>query len=88
MEEVIAGKDILFGKIIVADDDEPTLDNMEKILTNMGLASNSDFCVNGQEAIDRATEILEQFLNSSETKYRKPITAMLLDLQMPFKTGL
>ena len=53
----------------------------------MGIGSNAHFCVNGQEAIDRATKILDEFLASRETKNRKPITAMLLDLQMPVKSG-
>ena len=50
----------------------------------MGLESKSAFCIDGQDTIDQVVRILGE----CPAENLRPITLMLLDLQMPKKNGI
>lgn len=64
--------------------------NVEVIKNNiekLGLLYQTDFVINGQQAIDKTKKLLDDALKS-ESKNIKPISLMLLDFQMPLKNGI
>ena len=86
-EEVCVDVPPFAGTIIIAEDNKSTLMAMKHIMIEMGLGKNCSYCLNGQQAINQASDILFAHLSSNPTEKSKPITSMLLDVQMPFKTG-
>ena len=78
------------GSVVVADDQHINLEVLKNTLTELGIIDKTQFCVNGQEAIDVSKRIIVEFLKSSPTlvAVKKPISFMLLDFQMPRKNGL
>ena len=78
-----------YGKIIIADDKMMNLEATRFSMEEMKLLPLCIFCLDGKEAIDSALEILNQALVSCPPdKKTKPIEAMLIDFQMPYKNGL
>ncbi len=57
----------------------------------MNYIERCEFLCNGQEAINLAKQIFNDALQANETKNMsriRPISLMLLDFQMPIKTGI
>lgn len=81
------------GQIMVADDSALNLKVTKSILGDIGVIEQCSFYTNGQEAIDSATSVVRTALDHYSSRgiakqELRPITAMLLDLQMPLKNGL
>ena len=76
--------------ILVADDQAINLAVIKQHLRKLDFMGISQFAVDGQECIDSAKEIFEYQLSKMKPgqKSIRPIAIMLLDMQMPKKTGL
>jgi CheY-like chemotaxis protein len=74
------------SRIIVADDQVINIEVMKSLVRNMGIYHWCTFAINGQEAINYATnaimkEIDQSYLMDSLSKPTiKPVRVMLLDL--------
>ena len=84
---------VSYERILVADDSALNLNVTKSILIEMGVIELCSFVMNGQEVIDEATIVvltaLDHYTKRGITKLElRPITAILLDLQMPLKNGL
>lgn len=78
------------GKIIVADDQALNLQITKQILSEIGKIDNCSFLVNGQEAIDKVQAEVKQAVAKrqiGEMPIIEPVVLLILDLQMPIKTG-
>jgi CheY-like chemotaxis protein len=76
--------------ILVADDQAINLEVIKQHLNRLNFMGISHFAVDGQECIDSAKEIFDYQLSKVKPgqKNVRPIAIMLLDLQMPKKTGI
>jgi CheY-like chemotaxis protein len=74
----------------VADDQALTLEITKQILKECGVLKICQFEINGQEAINAAKILVDVALelNNEKKATLRPITCMLLDLQMPIKNGI
>lgn len=57
---------ILPGRIIVAEDQLINLDILQTYLSDLNLSQISNFCINGQQAIDLCKELLDKALYEDE----------------------
>lgn len=79
------------GTIIVADDQVINLAVVKQHLEAFNLVERTLTAVNGQEAIDMAKKRLFEELEKEDRPagaVLKPVSIMLLDLQMPIKNGV
>ena len=76
------------GHIIVAEDQKINLEALQMNINNLGIDSKIEYCIDGRETLQVALEILEEALSAPPSGRVRPISLMLLDLQMPFKTGI
>ena len=75
------------GKIIVADDQKINLEAIRVSLESVGI-ENAQYCADGEIALDVAFNFLKEAVGAYKGVKLKPISAMLLDIQMPMKSGL
>jgi CheY-like chemotaxis protein len=68
---------------MVAEDQLINLTVIKNQITELGLLGKTTFCSNGQEVIDRVTELFAKPLPSD-----RPISIILTDFQMPKKNGI
>ncbi len=62
---------------------------IQSYIEKLGYQKLTNFCINGQQAIDMAKSVLDQTLSSCESDgIVKPVSLMLLDFQMPLKNGI
>ena len=80
----------LTGTVIVADDSEVNLEAIRYNLEKIGVSQGVKFCFDGKEAVDEAMAVLNHALQQMKPgqKRIRPISAFLLDVQMPYKTGI
>ena len=76
------------GQIIVAEDQKVNLDALQMKINAVGINVNCEYCIDGQETLQVALDILEDTLKEQSNERVRPIAMMLLDLQMPFKSGI
>ena len=76
------------NKIIIADDQKINLEAIRMNLESIGITENLCFCSDGQAAIEIALSLLNNAINEFKGKRLRPIRALLLDVQMPLKTGI
>ena len=78
-----------FGKIVAADDQNINIEVLKTDFAELNLTDKVEFASNGQEVIDLVKEIFEACASqiTSTTSVLKPIDLLLIDFQMPFKTG-
>jgi CheY-like chemotaxis protein len=72
----------------VADDAYINLELIKINLAEVGVNENVTYCSDGSIAIAAALDFLRAGLNEWHDRPIRPITLMLLDFQMPMKTGL
>lgn len=70
--------------IVVAEDHLVNLQLLKKHLDYPELLDKCTFHTNGQDAIDRVSAIL----NGKQSSHAQPISLVILDFQMPLKTGI
>ena len=80
------------GLIIVADDQFVIRQCLEVYFDDVVLSDRILFCKNGQEVVELVKGFLKQLTTSdptldTQTKVR-PISLILMDINMPFKSGL
>ena len=76
-------------KIIVAEDELINVQVLKQQIYGLGLIEQTNFSVNGVEAIGCATKtLLDAIKNIRDEKEIRPITLMLLDFNMPLKNGI
>lgn len=71
--------------IVVAEDHLVNLQILRKQLDYPQLLDKCSFHTNGQEAIDRVRAILK---DNEKSHHGQPISLVILDSQMPLKTGI
>ena len=72
------------GKIIVADDQLMNLEVIKGYTERLEIFSKTEFCIDGQKAIDMAKNVLDcALVNLEHGKKIKPVFLMLIDFQMP-----
>ena len=78
------------GKIIAADDQNINIEVLKTDFAELNLSDQVEFASNGQQVIDLVKETFEACAAkiTSNTELIKPIDLLLIDFQMPFKTGL
>ena len=76
------------GRIIVADDAYINLELIKLNLAEVGVKENVTYCSDGSIAIEAALGYLNAGLNKMNARPIRPVALMLLDFQMPMKTGL
>ena len=78
------------GRIIVADDAYINLELIKLNLAEVGVKENVTYCSDGSIAIEAALGYLNlnSGLNEMNARPIRPVALMLLDFQMPMKTGL
>ena len=54
----------------------------------LGIDSKCEYCIDGRETLQLAFKILEETLRAPCQDRVRPIAMMLLDLQMPYKSGI
>ena len=69
---------------MVAEDHLVNLQILKKQLDYPELLDKCSFHTNGQDAIDRISAIL----NDDKSSHAQPISLVILDFQMPLKTGI
>jgi len=74
--------------IIVADDQKINLEAVKLSLESVGIIDNVSYCADGKIALDTAISRFEEALKQYNGSPQQPISAMLLDIQMPMKSGL
>ena len=72
------------GRVIVAEDQAINLHLIRNQFSELSLSDRTTFCRDGQEAIDSAFAIVA----NRQAGEVQPISLMILDFQMPKKTGL
>ena len=80
------------GLIIVADDQFVVRQTLEVYFDDVVLSDRILFCKNGQEVVELVKGFLKQLTTSdptldTQTKVR-PVSLILMDINMPFKSGL
>jgi CheY-like chemotaxis protein len=81
----------LNGKIVVAEDQAINVEILKGYFETLRLVSDVTICINGQEAIDKCCNIINESLMEAiltEGATLKPISLCLLDFQMPIKNGI
>ena len=76
------------GIIVVADDQAINLEALKISLKAVELFVGSEFYINGQQVIDRVKVVVEDTLRDAKRFPVRPISALILDFQMPHKNGL
>lgn len=78
-----------YGKIVAADDQNINIEVLKTDFAELNLTDKVEFASNGQEVIDLVKEIFVACASkiTSTTQVLKPIDLLLIDFQMPFKTG-
>ena len=76
------------GLIIVAEDQKVNLDALQMNINAIGLDKKCEYCIDGRETLEVAKQILEEALLKPSDERVRPIAMMLLDLQMPYKSGI
>jgi len=72
----------------VADDQMINLEAIKLNLESIGITRNVSYCSDGLIASDTAIELLKAAKAKFSGEKLRPIAAMLLDIQMPMKSGL
>jgi len=72
----------------VADDQKINLELVKLNLSEVGITENVTYCSDGNIAVDVAMGLFQKAMVGNKTFPVKPIPLMLLDFQMPMKTGL
>ncbi len=78
-------------QIIFADDQLLSYSLIKQLLIDQGVLQKTTLTINGQQAIDTAKQIFEIALTQRQEGDKspfKPIDLMVLDFQMPLKTGV
>ena len=78
-------------RIIVADDSVINMAVVKEPLDQLGLVDKCVFCMNGEEAFKKCSEIIEDTKlddSTSELDKQVPVCLMLLDYMMPRMTGI
>ncbi len=75
-------------RIIVADDQALNIETISRLLEKYDVLEYTSFATNGQEAIDCAKAVIQKAIKGRFAGRVKPISMMLLDLQMPIKNGI
>lgn len=75
-------------RIIVADDQALNIETISRLLEKHDVLEYTSFATNGQEAIDCAKAVIQKAIKGRFAGRVKPISMMLLDLQMPIKNGI
>ena len=70
-------------KILIAEDSEVCMKVLKDQISALGLDSKTDFFVSGDQILEKATKLIQE----SRDGEAKPIQLMLLDNQMPRKSG-
>ena len=76
------------GQIIIAEDQKVNLDALQMTIDRVGIDSKCEYCIDGRDTLQVALGILEEALQRPMFDRERPIALMLLDLQMPYMTGM
>ena len=77
------GEEIKIGRIVVAEDQPINLQVIKNQIETLGLTSITEFCVDGQDTVERVQKILDE-----DPQNECPVGLILTDFQMPRLTGL
>ena len=76
-------------RIVIAEDQRVNFDAIKLTMHEIGLFRYCNFCKNGQAAIDTCKRLIKQALAKDARGFQvRPIRALLLDYEMPLKTGI
>lgn len=76
------------GLIIVADDQMIMLESIQSSIKRIDALDVTEFYANGQQVIDRVIELTDSAIKKARCFPICPVRIVLLDYQMPQKTGL
>lgn len=77
-------------RIVAADDQLINIEALKSHIEALGLVDTCDFCVNGQETINKVQLIVDEAISKREfnSEILHPLDFLLLDFQMPRKNGI
>jgi CheY-like chemotaxis protein len=81
----------LDGLIVVADDQHINIEILKQHTLKLRVIDQTIFCVNGQQVIDCVDKLVRKSIDNidlSQSKSLTPVSILLLDFQMPIKTGI